>query len=114
MKEALDALKKQKASAKGLQNKSVIGKAKKWIRIYGFRTTKFARDKGLDRFTRLVYQNIKNYDGLELANKDTSYYCSEDDFVFIYESAIQDGLSERRQYCQSQAMEASESEFCAD
>ena len=66
------------------------------------RETKFARDEELAGLTAQVHDALKVKLGLDKGDNAVT----EDDFVRIYQLYVQDCLSRRRQYVQTQLFEA--------
>ena len=114
---ALQALKESGKAADFEQSDTVRGNIKEWIREYGFFKTKFARDehsKGkstadkkkdtpLVVYTKKVYQGIKEKCSFE---KEGDSQLTDAEFVRIYKGYVTYCLSQRRQFVQTQALNA--------
>ena len=98
---ALRALKDGGKFAKTEQSQECKKVIEKWIKDRGFKKVKFVRGVQLRDFTQKIYQC--NFEGeVEL---------TENDFCRIYESFVQETLSNQRQYVQTRAMEAVKSKW---
>ena len=97
--EATKALKDGGKFSKIEQKDDIKKQIAKWIKEVGFRTTKFAKDGELDKFTDKVYDKINEDLGL---NSDDDF--SKEEFRRIYKSEVQNQLGTRRQYVQTQGL----------
>ena len=93
---ALRALKDGGKFAKTEQSQEHKKVIEKWIKDRGFKKVKFVRGVQLRNFTQKIYQ-YKFEGEVEL---------TENDFCRIYESFVQETLSNQRQCAQTRAMEA--------
>ena len=93
----------RKKSTKHEQSEDVVAKIHVFVRDYLSRTVKFAQtDALLDQATRAVWHGIKDKLRLEEPPKSLT----EDEFVQIYSSAVQEKLGLCRQYNQSRGQVA--------
>lgn len=106
LKSCMIALRDGGKHAKTEQKKDAKKAIERWIKDRGFKWVKFVRDKQLTEFTRRVYLNTKD----EIADPDLS----EEHFVRVYKSYVQETLSSQRQYTQTQGKKAVESESHID
>ena len=103
---AVQSLKDAGKHSKSEQSKDT--KAKVWANIKErhYRTIKFVREQELTDLTRTVYSEIKDN-----ITDDEGQPMSESEFIRIYESYVQDSLSGRRQYTQTQLQDAMVGKF---
>ena len=99
---ALAALKDAGKFSEFEQNDAVKKEINIYVKDYVSRKTKFARDEELADLTAVVYAALKEKLGIDKGDNAVT----EDDFVRIYQSYVQDCLSRRRQYVQTQLFEA--------
>ena len=99
---ALAALKDAGKFSEFEQNDAVKKEINAYVKDFVSRKTKFARDEELAGLTAQVYDALKVKLGLDKGDNAVT----EDDFVRIYQSYVQDCLSRRRQYVQTQLFEA--------
>ena len=106
LKSCMIALRDGGKHAKTEQKKDAKKAIERWVKDRGFKWVKFVRDKQLTEFTRRVYRNTKD----EINDPDLS----EEHFVRVYKSYVQETLSSQRQYTQTQGKKAVESESHID
>ena len=97
--EALQALRDAGKHCKSEENAAIKELIQKWVKHVGFRRVKFAKDEKLKEFTEEVYKFIEEDGKLSVPN--SANFCTNSDFLRIYEGCVAANLADRRSYAQT-------------
>ena len=107
LEEAHQALKDGGRHCASEQDETVKKHLSDYVKGVTFRTTKFARGDKLDRLTKDIYEGMAPT--LGWLNEGAPSYLPEDEFSRIYTSRVTFELNRRRQYVQTQMLQAFQS-----